>query len=125
MLSSLGITQGSQDQAATFVIDLNGNLCLAERRSVHVCCAGGHDVPSASEVTFGISDKNLAVEWITNQSTGYCLEPLIVGRNDIPSSALLCVTEVKVFRRFDIAFATRRLWKKMTQRRGVAGTQSV
>jgi hypothetical protein len=36
----------------TFVIDLNGELRIAPRRSEHVACAEGHAVLSAGEMTF-------------------------------------------------------------------------
>ncbi|MBW4620674.1 MAG: hypothetical protein KME17_15130 [Cyanosarcina radialis HA8281-LM2] len=35
---------------ATFVIDLNGNLRLADRHSEHIACAGGEAVLSAGEI---------------------------------------------------------------------------
>jgi hypothetical protein len=60
---------------ATFVIDLTGTLRLADRHSEHVACAGGEDVLSAGEMTFAISDKEVLVVRVTNQSTGYCPEP--------------------------------------------------
>ncbi len=58
---------------ATFVVDLDHQFRLAERRSEHVACAGGSLVYSAGEVTFDLSEGTV-VE-ITNQSTGYCPEP--------------------------------------------------
>lgn len=75
VLTSLGITQGSNEQTATFVVDLNGHLRLAPRRSEHVSCAGGNDVLSAGEITFDFSANEIIAEWVTNQSTGYCPEP--------------------------------------------------
>lgn len=53
----------------TFVVDLDGTLRLAPRRSEHVACAGGADVLAAGEVTF---DEDHEVVEVTNQSTGYC-----------------------------------------------------
>ena len=57
---------------ATFVIDTDGVLRVAPRRSEHVGCAGGGPVLSAGEITF--SPEGEVVE-ITNQSTGFCPEP--------------------------------------------------
>ncbi len=59
------------DTAATFVIDRDGHLRIADRRSEHVACAGGDAVQSAGEIFF---DGGAAVE-VTNLSTGYCPEP--------------------------------------------------
>lgn len=59
---------------ATFVIDREGYLRLASRRTEHVACAGGDIVLSAGEITFPEDGSPEAVE-ITNQSTGYCPEP--------------------------------------------------
>jgi hypothetical protein len=60
---------------ATFVIDEAGTLRIADRRSEHVACAGGKPVLSAGEITFSITPAQVSVEWVTNQSTGYCPEP--------------------------------------------------
>ena len=57
---------------ATFIVDGNGLLCLAPRRSEHVACAAGGPVLSAGEITFSESDEVLE---ISNQSTGFCPEP--------------------------------------------------
>jgi len=59
---------------ATFVIDVTGELLIADRRSEHVACAGGRPVRSAGEMTFALDDGVEAVE-VSNQSTGYCPEP--------------------------------------------------
>src|SRR5689334_429003 len=59
---------------ATFVIDAEGTLRIADRRSEHVACASGGKVQSAGEMTFEIGSK-IAVAEVTNQSTGYCPEP--------------------------------------------------
>jgi hypothetical protein len=53
----------------TYVVDLEGTLRLAPRRSEHVACAGGADVLAAGEITF---DGDHEVVEVTNQSTGYC-----------------------------------------------------
>jgi len=57
---------------ATFIINLNGELLLADRHSEHVQCAFGAPVLSAGEITFFIKKNELEVTEISNQSTGYC-----------------------------------------------------
>lgn len=57
---------------ATFVIDEDGNLRLAPRRSEHVACAAGGRVRSAGEVTFSATGEVIR---ISNLSTGFCPEP--------------------------------------------------
>lgn len=52
----------------TFVVDLDGMLRLAPRRSEHVACADGEKVLSAGEIAF----DGRTVTHISNQSTGYC-----------------------------------------------------
>lgn len=59
---------------ATFVVDATGLLLVADRRSEHVACAGGHPVQSAGEITFALGES-IEVAGVTNQSTGYCPEP--------------------------------------------------
>ncbi len=61
--------------AATFVIDPDGRLRLADRRSEHVACAGGGPVLSAGEKFFSAAGDALVVEEVTNLSIGYCPEP--------------------------------------------------
>ena len=56
----------------TFVVDLNGFLRLAPRRSEHVVCAGGGPVLSAGEIGFTIQGGRWMVDRVSNQSTGYC-----------------------------------------------------
>jgi hypothetical protein len=58
----------------TFVIDLEGILRLAPRRSEHVACAGGRPVLSAGEITLEQGPDGWEVTSVTNQSTGYCPE---------------------------------------------------
>src|SRR6185503_4526289 len=58
--------------SVTFVIDINGRLRIADRRSEHVVCSGGDDVLCAGEMTFGWKSGECVVENVTNQSTGYC-----------------------------------------------------
>lgn len=75
----------SDDGTMTFVIDTNGILRVASRRSEHVACAGGGDVLSAGELTAVVATKGgeggevvvvvVVVSDISNQSTGYCPEP--------------------------------------------------
>lgn len=62
--------------AATFVIDCEGYLRIAERHSEHIACAGGKSVLSAGEIFFQRSKKSLEVAEITNQSTGFCPEAI-------------------------------------------------
>jgi hypothetical protein len=58
----------------TFVVDMEGTLRLAPRRSEHVACAGGQRVLSAGEITFEPGPGGWEVTSVTNQSTGYCPE---------------------------------------------------
>ncbi len=60
---------------ATFVVDADGDLLLAPRRSEHIDCAAGGPVRAAGEVRFCTSGGRLVVAEITNQSTGYCPDP--------------------------------------------------
>lgn len=63
----------SQDESppviATYVIDADGILTVAPRRSEHVACAGGAPVRGAGELSV---DGSGAVLELSNQSTGYC-----------------------------------------------------
>lgn len=59
----------------TFVIDSDGTLRLAPRRSEHIDCAGGGPVLAAGEVRFAAARDAFTVVEITNQSTGYCPDP--------------------------------------------------
>ena len=72
-------TRQQQDKwgliAATFVIDCEGYLRIADRHSEHVACAGGKYVLSAGEVFFQKGKNALEIVEITNQSTGFCPEP--------------------------------------------------
>jgi len=61
---------------ATFVVDLEGWLRIADRHTEHVVCAGGQDVLSAGEMAFSCGPaESFEVAWVSNQSTGYCPEP--------------------------------------------------
>lgn len=53
----------------TFVVGLDGELRVADRRSEHVVCAQGKAVLSAGEMTFVSVENAFAVERVTNQST--------------------------------------------------------
>jgi hypothetical protein len=59
---------------ATFVVDAEGRLLIADRRSEHVACAGGAVVRSAGEMTFAVGPP-IEASAVSNQSTGYCPEP--------------------------------------------------
>lgn len=58
--------------AATFVVDRDGVLRLAPRRTEHVACASGGPVMSAGELFF---TPELGIADASNQSTGFCPEP--------------------------------------------------
>jgi hypothetical protein len=62
-------------ETATFIVDENGHLWIADRRSEHVACARGGRVLSAGEITFEIVNDHVAATFVTNQSTGYCPQP--------------------------------------------------
>src|SRR6185503_7650273 len=65
--------RGGDRDAATFVVDREGVLRLADRRSEHVACAGGEEVLSAGEIFF--AGRGAEVVEVSNLSTGYCPEP--------------------------------------------------
>lgn len=56
----------------TFVVDTDGVLRLAPRRSEHVGCAAGGPVLSAGEIGFSREDGRWVVSEVSNHSTGYC-----------------------------------------------------
>lgn len=60
---------------ATFIIDVDGQLWIADRHSEHVACAAGQLVLSAGEMTFAIDGSEVSVVEVSNQSLGYCPEP--------------------------------------------------
>lgn len=60
---------------ATFVIDQEGWLRLADQHSEHVACAGHAPVRSAGELTLIDEDGRWVISEISNQSTGFCPEP--------------------------------------------------
>jgi hypothetical protein len=61
--------------AATFVIDQDGFLRVADRGSEHVACSGGNPVLSAGELFLSLPANGPEVEEASNQSTGFCPEP--------------------------------------------------
>lgn len=74
------ITETGQDiqedrATATFIIDENNRMWIADQRSEHVVCARGQRILSAGEITFEVSKGNVEAVQISNQSTGYCPDP--------------------------------------------------
>ena len=59
----------------TFVVDLEGVLRVAPRRTEHVACAGGLQVLAAGEISWVPRKNEWMVGQVSNQSTGYCPEP--------------------------------------------------
>ncbi|BAZ11711.1 hypothetical protein NIES4071_35370 [Calothrix sp. NIES-4071] len=68
------VLDDEKSSVATFIIDADKQLWIADRHSEHVQCARGQPVLSAGEITFTLTRSNLVVSAITNQSTGYCPE---------------------------------------------------
>lgn len=63
--------------AATFVVDEQEQFWVADRATEHVACARLGKVLSAGEVFFATNENGApCIERITNQSTGFCPEPL-------------------------------------------------
>jgi len=60
---------------ATYIIDTEGKLWLADQRSEHVACALGQDVLAAGEITVCAEGEHVYVLAVSNQSTGYCPKP--------------------------------------------------
>jgi hypothetical protein len=60
------------EEAFTYVVDLDGRLRLAPRHSEHIACAGGGEVLAAGEATFAAGPDGWHVVRVSNQSTGYC-----------------------------------------------------
>ncbi|MGD1913833.1 MAG: hypothetical protein ACFB2X_24250 [Rivularia sp. (in: cyanobacteria)] len=90
--------------AATFVIDCEGSLRIAQRHSEHIACAGGKSVLSAGEVFFQKSKNGLEVAEITNQSTGFCPE----GKSWIHIAKVLDLIKIPHPSSFTIEFVFRR-----------------
>jgi len=61
--------------SATFIVDLKGYLCIADRHSEHIACSGGKAVLSAGEIFFVRGEQGLEVAEVSNQSVGFCPEP--------------------------------------------------
>src|SRR5262249_2946114 len=59
------------ERVATFVVGVDEQLRLADRRSEHVACAGGLEVLAAGEMFFDDAGR---VVGVSNQSTGFCPE---------------------------------------------------
>lgn len=79
MLSPVGFEEWASARTAdeltepfTFVVDVDGILRLAPRRSEHVVCAGGETVLSAGEMSLRKESGRFVVDEVSNQSTGYC-----------------------------------------------------
>jgi hypothetical protein len=62
-------------EGATFVVDPDGVLRLAPRRSEHLDCASGGAVFAAGEIRFARVHHGLVAAYVSNQSTGYCPDP--------------------------------------------------
>ena len=60
---------------ATFIVDRDGTLRVADRHREHVACAGSEPVLSAGEMRFELTGRTVRVAEASNQSTGYCPEP--------------------------------------------------
>ena len=60
---------------ATYIVDPQRQLWVADGRSEHVACAAGDDVLAAGELVFAEHRGRFEVIAATNQSTGYCPEP--------------------------------------------------
>ena len=61
---------------ATFIIDKTGYLRIADRHSEHIACSGGNPVLSAGEILFFLNKNQYEIAEISNQSTGFCPEPI-------------------------------------------------
>ncbi|TCO61994.1 hypothetical protein EV192_102131 [Actinocrispum wychmicini] len=59
-------------EPVTFIVDTDGVLRLAPRRSEHVACASGGMVLCAGEMSFCREAGRWRVGEVSNQSTGYC-----------------------------------------------------
>jgi hypothetical protein len=67
--------KSGESVTATFVIDIDGQLRLADRHSELVAASAGQAVMSAGEITFVRRGNRIRIEEVTNQSTGFCPEP--------------------------------------------------
>ena len=99
-----GRSKGELDEPFTFVVDLQGQLRLAPRRSEHVACADGEDVLAAGEIRLGDRASGWRVEEVSNHSTGYCPGPeswpaVAAALAQAGMTAPDCFTHVVIFRR--------------------------
>ena len=69
-LGELAAAGDSEQGWCTYVIDLQGRLVLAPRRTEHVACAGAFPVLAAGELQLDL--RSCTIIEITNNSTGYC-----------------------------------------------------
>ncbi|MSP91876.1 MAG: hypothetical protein EXR79_08780 [Myxococcales bacterium] len=60
---------------ATYVVDMKGELWIADRRSEHIACARGSDVLAAGEMQFEVNATSVRATTVSNLSTGYCPAP--------------------------------------------------
>jgi hypothetical protein len=70
-LSSNGYTLPT---TLTYVVTVAGRLRVSDRNTEHVACARGEPVLAAGELELSASRGSLAIESVSNQSTGYCPE---------------------------------------------------
>lgn len=56
---------------ATYIISTEQKLWISDRHSEHVACAAGQPVLAAGEIEF-VLEQELEVEYLSNQSLGYC-----------------------------------------------------
>ena len=69
----------SNSITATYVVDTAGDLWISDRRTEHIFCSGGQSVSAAGEITFDLSGGQVEVVGLSNQSTGFCPEPISWG----------------------------------------------
>jgi len=69
------VRSSAQAITATFIINGEEQLWIADRHSEHIACADGQPVLAAGEITFHWDCSGISVTEVTNQSTGYCPEP--------------------------------------------------
>jgi hypothetical protein len=60
---------------ATYIVDLEHRLWLADRHSEHIACARRQPVLAAGEMAWIVDRGKVEIIEITNQSTGYCPTP--------------------------------------------------
>ncbi|MER5480392.1 hypothetical protein ABT026_25985 [Streptomyces sp. NPDC002734] len=67
------LREAEAGEVFTYVVDLDGVMRPAPRRSEHVVCAGGEPVLGAGEISFRPAGTgSWAVAEVGNLSTGYC-----------------------------------------------------